>query len=123
MGHYFGDRFTNNNKFEQLLRKPLIAQRISLVQVSQLLLLRNKEYDKIGVYYDASASAYQIMGTLHFDKQLCQLTNVIQDQATHIKGDLYVFFRKGLSKELNKNNFEFMLDENNITGKLVQQRL
>ena len=28
-------------------------------------------YDKVGVFYDASASAYQIMGTINNDKKLC----------------------------------------------------
>lgn len=73
----FGDRFINNNAFEKRLLTSLKEKKLSLIQVSQLLLLRAKEYDKIGIYYDASASAYQIMDMLNLDKDLCELTNVI----------------------------------------------
>jgi hypothetical protein len=40
------------------------AWHISLIQVGQLLLIRQGAYDKVGVFYDASASAYQ-MGQMH----------------------------------------------------------
>lgn len=36
-----------------------------------------KKYDKIGIYYDASALAYQIMSVLNLDYRLCELTNAI----------------------------------------------
>lgn len=49
----FGNRFINNNVFDNLLLTALKDQKLSLIQVSQLLLLRAKEYDKIGIYYDA----------------------------------------------------------------------
>jgi hypothetical protein len=59
----------------------LEEKQLSLIQVGQLLQLqlRAKQYDNIGVYYDASASAYQIMGILNCDYMLCKLTNVIKD--------------------------------------------
>lgn len=49
----------------------ILAEKLSFVQVGQLLLIRQGAYDKVGVYYDASASAYQIMGTINNDKKLC----------------------------------------------------
>lgn len=49
----FGNRFINNNAFNDLLLTALKDQKLSLIQVSQLLLLRAKESDKIGIYYDA----------------------------------------------------------------------
>nr|YP_010216424.1 hypothetical protein LK039_mgp16 [Ulva intestinalis]UBR43445.1 hypothetical protein [Ulva intestinalis] len=73
----FGNRFITNDAFEKLLFRALKEKKLSLIQVSQLLLLRAKEYDKIGIYYDASASAYQIIGMLNLDSHLCELTNVI----------------------------------------------
>ena len=73
----FGNRFINNDAFDKILFTALKDGKLSLIQVSQLLLLRAKEYDKIGIYYDASASAYQIMGMLNLDISLCELTNVI----------------------------------------------
>ena len=69
------NRFINNDAFDKLLLTALKDKKLSLIQVSQLLLLRAKEYDKIGIYYDVSASAYQIMGMLNLD---IGLSNVIK---------------------------------------------
>ena len=52
----------HSNEFETHLLFSLIEEKLSAIQVSQLLLLRAGRYDQIGVYYDATASAYQIMG-------------------------------------------------------------
>lgn len=85
----FGNRFVDNETFEQLLFKSLLTEELSLIQVGQLLLVRQGAYDKVGVYYDASASAYQIMGVINNDKQLCELTNVLLSDD---KRDMYSFF-------------------------------
>jgi hypothetical protein len=78
---HFGNRSLNNHTFTKLLFTALEEKQLSLIQVGQLLQLqlRAKQYDNIGVYYDASASAYQIMGILNCDYMLCKLTNVIKD--------------------------------------------
>jgi hypothetical protein len=76
----FGNRLINNNQFQELLLQDLLAEKLSLIQVGQLLLLRQGAYDKIGVYYDASASAYQIMGTIS-DCFIEQLESYVQKHA------------------------------------------
>lgn len=119
----FGNRFINNNQFEQLLVKALIDQRVSLVQVSQLLLLRNKEYAKIGIYYDASASAYQIMGILNLDTNLCELTNVIGDNNHSVKKDIYEFFKTELASISNFKNVVLKPNEDPNMSTLIQNCL
>lgn len=86
----FGNRAINSNdKFEKLLLEDLLTKKISLIQVGQLLLIRQGAYDQIGVYYDASASAYQVMGHITGDIKLCELTNVISSPSSEIKQDIY----------------------------------
>lgn len=68
----FGNRLINNNKFEELLLEDLLAKKLSLIQVGRLLLIRQGAYDRVGVFYDASASAYQIMRMLNLDISLCE---------------------------------------------------
>lgn len=120
----FGNRFINNEKFEQLLLDDILAEKLSLIQVGQLLLIRQGAYDKVGVFYDASASAYQIMGTINSDRQLCQLTNVIQPP-DGIKQDIYTFFLNWLEnkqysafdpsvkKNITDNLKQFLLEKEN----------
>ena len=120
----FGNRLINNNKFEELLLADLLAKKLSLIQVGQLLLIRQGAYDKIGVFYDASASAYQIMGTINSDRQLCQLTNVIKSP-NGMKQDIYNFFFNWLEnkqylafdptvkKSIRDNVEQFLLEKKN----------
>ena len=118
----FGNRFINNDAFDKLLFTALKDEKLSLIQVSQLLLLRAKEYDKIGIYYDASASAYQIMGMLNLDEQLCELTNVIGDNVSVEKKDVYEFFKTELNKSDYKN-LPFKLDKDASMSALMQNCL
>ena len=119
----FGNRFINNNVFDNLLLTALKDQKLSLIQVSQLLLLRAKEYDKIGIYYDASASAYQIIGMLNLDKDLCELTNVIVNKDEQNKKDIYDFFKTNLA-EINKTTkFQFQLDKDISMSNLIKRSL
>lgn len=60
----FGSRFINNDKFDELLMQSLLAKELSPVQVGQLLSIREGAYHTVGVFYDASASTYQIMGVM-----------------------------------------------------------
>lgn len=62
--NFFGDRQLFKVGFEQLLMQGLKDKSLSLIQVSQLLSIRAGEYDTVGVFYDASTSAYQIMSIL-----------------------------------------------------------
>lgn len=94
----FGDRLINNDTFENLLLEDFLAKKLSLIQVGQLLLVRQGAYARIGIYYDASASAYQIMGVINADKKLCQLTNVLKSE-NNKKEDLYQFFLNRLNIE------------------------
>ena len=61
----------NEEIFDQKILNDVTNYNITLVQAGQLFKLRAGYYDEIGVYYDASASAYQIMGVLTGDKALC----------------------------------------------------
>lgn len=126
----FGNRFINKHAFEELLLDSILNNKLSLIQVSQLLLLRAKEYDKIGIYYDASASAYQIMGMLNLEKDLCELTNVIGDNNNSIKKDIYEFFKtefknikdyKNIQLKPNEDPNMKTLIENCLTKKLDRQ--
>lgn len=120
----FGDRLINNDKFEQLLLEDLLVEKLSFIQVGQLLLIRQGAYDRVGVFYDASASAYQIMGTINSDRQLCQLTNVIKSP-DGIKQDIYTFFLNWLEnkqysafdptvkKNITDNVKRFLLEKEN----------
>ena len=92
----FSDRFIFNDEFENLLLEGLLVDELSSIQVGQLLLLRHGAYDQIGTYYDASASAYQIMGCVTGDKELCRLTNVL-GSSTNTKQDIYGYFLPSLS--------------------------
>jgi hypothetical protein len=83
-----GNRFIYNDKFEELLLDDLLAKKLSFIQVGQMLSIRQGLYDTVGVFYDASASAYQIMGVINGDKTLCQLTNVLKSKKGE-KNDLY----------------------------------
>jgi len=58
---FFWRRHINNNKFDELLLEDAINKNLSLIQVGELLLIPQGAYDRVGVFYDASASAYQIM--------------------------------------------------------------
>lgn len=49
----FGDRFINNDAFERRLLDSILNNKLSLIQVGQLLLVREGHYDKVGVFYDA----------------------------------------------------------------------
>ena len=89
-----------------------------MIQVSQLLLLRAKESDKIGIYYDASAAAYQIIGMLNLDEKLCELTNVI-GHAESKKNDIYEFFKTELANSDYKN-LTFQLDKDARMSTLMQ---
>nr|UCS09821.1 hypothetical protein [Percursaria percursa] len=94
----FGDRLINKDKFEKLLLEDLLAEKLSLIQVGQLLLIRQGAYDSIGVYYDASASAYQIMGVINMDENLCKITNVLKTDGS--KNDIYTFFLGQIMKKM-----------------------
>ena len=96
----FGDRFINNETFEELLLEDLLAKKLSLIQIGQLLLIRQGAYDRVGVYYDASASAYQIMGVINEDYGLCQLTNVLEKDGS--KQDIYAFFLRQVKSNIDK---------------------
>lgn len=121
---FFGDRLINNDKFEELLLEDLLSKKLSLIQVGQLLLIRQGAYDRVGVFYDASASAYQIMGTINSDRKLCQLTNVIQSP-DGMKQDIYTFFLNWLEnkqysafdatvkKNITDNVERFLLEKEN----------
>lgn len=113
----FGDRTLHHQQFETLLLKDLLAQKLSLIQAGQLLLIRQGAYDKVGVYYDASAWAYQIMGTINKDTKLCELTNVLPlPGSEHTKVDIYAFFLE----ELNHSLEEFRRDiTNNYLSKIL----
>lgn len=67
----------------------------------------------MGVYYDASASAYQIMGVINGNKKLCQLTNVLKSENTK-KKDVYSFFLEEL-KKVDENTL-FNKDEKRLKG-------
>ena len=82
-----------------------MVKKLSLIQVGQLLLIRQGAYDKVGIYYDASASAYQIMGTLTGDKELCQLTNVFSLE-NNIKNDIYNYFLDELNKTIWDESYD-----------------
>ena len=109
--NFFGNRFINNEKFEELLLEDLLAKKLSLIQIGQLLLIRQGAYDRVGVYYDASASAYQIMGSINGDRGLCQLTNVLKSENTQ-KKDIYSFFLEELKK--TNENILFNKDEKGL---------
>jgi DNA-dependent RNA polymerase len=96
----FGDRFINNERFEQLLLEDLLAKKVRFIQVSQLLLIRRGAFDRVGVYYDASASAYQIMGVINEDITLCQLTNVLDKDGT--RQDMYAFFLEQVKSNIEQ---------------------
>jgi hypothetical protein len=66
----FVGRLTSNQRFEVLLLEDLLAKKVSLIQVGQLLLIHQGAYDKVGVFYDASALAYRIIGTINKDRKL-----------------------------------------------------
>ena len=119
----FGNRFINNDTFDKLLFTALKDEKLSLIQVSQLLLLRAKEYDKIGIYYDASASAYQIMGMLNLDISLCELTNVIENLESVKKKDIYEFFKTELANINDYKNLTFSLDEDASMSTLIHNCL
>jgi hypothetical protein len=100
---HFGNRFLNNKAFEKLLFASLKDNRLSFIQVGQLLQLRHKDYDKIGIYYDASASAYQIIGMINLDTELCQLTNVIaKPNNSNYKADIYEYFKVELMNQIKQ---------------------
>ena len=120
---HFGNRFLNNDAFEKLLFTSLKDKKLSLIQVSQLLLLRAREYDKIGIYYDASASAYQIMGMLNLDEDLCELTNVIGNLESVKRKDIYEFFKTELANKNDYKNLTFQLDEDASMSTLIQNCL
>lgn len=63
------------------------AKALTLRQISQLLLLRHGLYNQVGVYFDASASAYQILGLIHQDAPLTHHTNLTK--ANTNKSGLY----------------------------------
>lgn len=96
----FGDRGTSKVKFDQLLFDNLIANKLSLIQIGQLQLIRQGAYDNVGVYYDASASAYQIMGVINADQALCEQTNVLKTSKQ--KNDIYNFFLKELKQNMHQ---------------------
>lgn len=99
------------DKFYNCLFDGLCENKISLIQAGQMLALRAGRYDEIGVYYDASASAYQIMGVLTGDKSLCNLTNVIKyDKET--KSDIYSVFLKKLKPLLKNKKLDVFKNEN-----------
>ena len=122
---FFGDRLLNNDKFEELLLEDLLSKKLSLIQVGQLLLIRQGAYDRVGVFYDASASAYQIMGTINSDRTLCQLTNVLK-APDGMKQDIYTFFLNWLEnkeysafdatvkKNITDNVERFLLERKNL---------
>lgn len=72
----FGQRSVQNNIFYKFLLEDLLADKIDLIQVSQMLLIRSGDYSSVGVYYDASSSAYQIIILINNQYSLCALTNV-----------------------------------------------
>ena len=117
----FGNCFINNDAFEKRLLTSLKEKKLSLIQVSQLLLLRAKESDKIGIYYDASAAAYQIIGMLNLDEKLCELTNVI-GHAESKKNDIYEFFKTELANSDYKN-LTFQLDKDARMSILIKNCL
>lgn len=124
----FGNRLINNEAFEQLLLDDLLSKELSLIQVGQLLLIRQGAYDRVGVFYDASASAYQIMGVINVDWALCKQTNVLQVDGK--KQDIYDFFLKELQKNMHMFNVTHKLPgvadrlnehlKNNFNRKLVK---
>lgn len=63
------------------------AKALTLRQISQLLLLRHGLYNQVGVYFDASASAYQILELIHQDAPLTHHTNLTK--ANTNKSGLY----------------------------------
>jgi DNA-dependent RNA polymerase len=93
---FFGLR--DQGTFEKRLLKQLLDGKLNMI-VGQLLLLRKGAYDRIGVFYDASASAYQIMGTINGDAELCRLTNVLR--VDDKKKDIYKFFLEVIRKHMH----------------------
>lgn len=127
----FCNKGIRNDKFDSLLVDAYINQRLKLHQVAQLLLIRNGEYDRVGVYYDATASAYQIAGLLHQNKDLSYWTNLISCEKSDAweKQDLYSHVLEKINQSL-WDSFSFkavplemyhkkFLKEN-ITRKLVK---
>ena len=72
----FSDRQIRKERFEKLLLQDLLKSELSLFQVAQLLLIRQGHYDQVGMYYDASASAYQLVAAIHGLDGMAKLTNV-----------------------------------------------
>ena len=63
----FGQRNVQNDTFYEFLLRDLLAGQINLIQVSQILLIRHGDYQSVGIYLDASASAYKIMAVINQD--------------------------------------------------------
>ena len=99
----FGDRLIHNDRFEELLMQGLLAKELSFIQVAQLLSIREGAYHTVGIFYDASASAYQIMGVLNGDEKLCQLTNVLKSESGQ-KQDLYQHVLENVFTNLSFSN-------------------
>lgn len=91
-----------------------------------MLQVRQGHYDKVGVFYDASASAYQIMGMLNLDIGLCDLTNVIGNsencEKLNKKKDIYEFFTKELLQQLSKP-LPFQLNKDKELNKFSEDYL
>jgi hypothetical protein len=102
----FGRRDIYYNDFSELLLKDLLAKNLSIIQVGQLLSIREGAYDTVGVFYDASASAYQIMGVLNGDKTLCQLTNVLKSEDGQ-RQDLYQYVLNDVFKNIDFSDLNF----------------
>jgi hypothetical protein len=72
----FGNRRLHSAGFNKALYMDLIDGKLSLKQVGALLLRPKGECSRIGCYYDATSSAYQILGVINKNPMLCELTNV-----------------------------------------------
>jgi hypothetical protein len=91
------DKSLIRKAFERLLLEDYVGNRLSLIQISQLLLIREGESEKVGVFLDATASAYQIIGAINGDVGLSKETNVLaSDSWVHgvneKKHDFYKLF-------------------------------
>ena len=102
----FSSRQINNESFMKLLLDDLVAKQLNLLQVGQLLALRAGKYSQIGVHYDATASAYQIIGVLCFNVELCTVTNIISTS----KQDLY----SNLLQHLKVETLEKLINDHGL---------
>jgi hypothetical protein len=108
----FGNRLIDKNQFNQLLLNDVLAKKLSLIQVGQLLLIRQGAYDRVGVYYDTSTSVDQIMALVNGDKLLYEAT---LQSTSGTKQDIY-----GLLGNLLTNQKYSVF---NIEGKALNKRM